>query len=575
MRAVYSLGLLVCFACGQEGPLMLSPAGQSIPGAESVLLFEAMPEHAIHGDWYLCTAPEFLPCLAVENGPRKPVHMVPKPAEDGSYREGGANWFELRNPSGLPFVLDLCPEPIEPLAAFFRLRLAESLSHSLPHIFALLEPRDVERAVGGALGKNAHGGHLWLSRRAIVGLGGRCLLPTTVKQWVSDQPLVWFPSTAEPGVFSAKTGGELPSPTEVLSSPWVVCRADPGSALCLDEEGSGGFVVLAGPRGSQQRELAGEGAYFEQVDPGVFDLAILGNGVHGSMDVQVIEGRQMSAGQVTWLGDFPAPQPVDSALTVRVDLDVRGESPEEPFQVKVSSAGLFQGGRSQVEILLPLPPDGFLVVTGLPVGLWLVSVEAPKDWMLQGDPGQSVQIAGDASCSLKLTAARAAIIGLDLGDHWRSRGPHLLTLWDEHGRRDMTVDLRPRGEVLWNSDHQVPLGSYLCWFRPRDLQPMGQDVAYGTVEIGDKGVLRLEPEPGLVLVEAPVEGTAIPPRGQTLLLADSSGQALDPPLLIVPGRRQDGSAATGLLSASMILVHQASGKRVFDRGEPGTGYSVE
>jgi hypothetical protein len=53
------------------------------------------------------------------------------------------------------------------------------------------------------------------------------------------------------------------------------------------------------------------------------------------------------------------------------------------------------------------------------------------------------------------------------------------------------------------------------------------------------------------------------------------GEALDPPLRIVPRLRSDGNAATELLSAKMVLLDEVSGARVFDRGLPAAGYFVE
>jgi hypothetical protein len=93
--------------------------------------------------------------------------------------------------------------------------------------------------------------------------------------------------------------------------------------------------------------------------------------------------------------------------------------------------------------------------------------------------------------------------------------------------------------------------------------------------VGLDGRILLAPEPGLVLVEEAAVGERASPRGRPLLLATDMGEALDPPLRIVPRLRSDGNAATELLSAKMVLLDEVSGARVFDRGLPAAGYFVE
>jgi hypothetical protein len=489
--------------------------------------------------------------------------------------DGAAHWFDLRNPTEMSFVLDLSPAAIDPLPEFLLLRLREQLSVWRPQLLVMLESNDLTRAAQEALAPQSSGGLLWLGKRRILPGGGRGIVPPSCTDWSCDQALVWTPADAAACNLDGRTSGAMPTPEEFSGRLWIVVPAVPGSAICWDESPSPSLVVLGDQAGSQQRELSGRGAFFEQVTPGPARLALLGPTEKHAVSVQLVSDLQLDAGRVAWLGSYKAPEPHGSILSVAVDLDVQGDLDGELIDLEIAGQGALLQGQPGITLRLPLRADGTLVVRGLDEGFWGLRIVAPAGWLLEGQSEQSLELGAEAACSFDLVALPAVDLEVELASTWGSRGPHLLTLHGSRGRLDLSLDLRREGWILWNSAHRIPIGDYLVWLRPRAADPKGRDVAFGWVTVGLDGRILLAPEPGLVLVEEAAVGERASPRGRPLLLATDMGEALDPPLRIVPRRRSDGNAATELLSAKMVLLDEVSGARVFDRGLPAAGYFVE
>ncbi|HIG87980.1 MAG TPA: hypothetical protein EYQ25_13195 [Planctomycetes bacterium] len=577
-RILLLVVLFACLACGRPSPAVLDPSGEVVPDARADYLFSDEEGR----DWFLCGAPGFLFSLAVSEGESTSVILVPKPSSEQSSgipdhapMEGAAHWFDLRNPTDMGFVLDLSPAPMDPLPEFLLLRLREQLSVWRPHLLVMLKSKDLTRAAQEALAPQSRGGLLWVGKRRVPPGGGRGIVPPSCTDWSCDQALVWTPADAAACNLDGRTSGAMPTPAEFLGRAWIVVPAVPGSAICWDESPSPSLVVLGDQAGSQQRELAGRGAFFEQVTPGPARLALLGPPEKHPVHVQLVPDLQLDAGRIAWLGSYNAPEPQGSVLSVAVDLDVQGDLDGEWIDLEIASQGALLQGQPGITLRLPLWADGTLLVRGLDEGFWGLRIVAPAGWLLEGQSEQSLELGAEAACTFDLVALPAVDLEVDLASTWGSRGPHLLTLHGSRGRLDLSLDLRREGGILWNSAHRIPIGDYLVWMRPRAADPRGRDVAFARVSVGLDGRILLVPEPGLVLVEEAAPGERASPRGRPLLLATDVGGALDPRLRIVPRRRSDGNAATELLSSKMILLDEVGGARVFDRGLPAAGYSVE
>ncbi len=577
-RILLLVVLFACLACGRPSPVVLDPSGDVVSDARADYLFSDEEGR----DWFLCGAPGFFFSLAVSEGESMPVSLVPKPSSEQSSGvpdhapvDGAAHWFDLRNPTDMGFVLDLSPAPVDPLPEFLLLRLREQLSVRRPELLLMLESKDLTRAAQEALAPQSRGGLLWFGKRRVPPGGGRGSVPPSCTEWSCDQALVWTPADAAASNLDGRTSGAMPTPAEFSGRAWIVAPAVPGSAICWDESPFPSLVVLGDQAGSQQRELSGRGAFFEQVTPGPARLALLGPIEKHPVDLQFVSDLQLDDGRIAWLGSYNAPDPQGGTLSVALDLDVQGDLDGELMYLELASQGALLQGQPGITVRLPLRADGTLVVRGLDEGFWGLRIVAPAGWMLEGQSEQSLELGAEAACSFDLVALPAVDLEVDLASTWRSRGPHLLTLHGSRGRLDLSLDLRREGGILWNSAHRIPIGDYFVWMRPRAADPKGRDVAFDRVTVGLDGRILLVPEPGLVLVETATAGERASPRGRPLLLASDAGEALDPPLRIVPRLRGDGNAASELLSSKMILLDEVSGARVFDRGLPATGYSVE
>ena len=566
----WSFALLVIMACRPAGPILVGPTGQTIEGGES----SPFLRDSSGREWSLCSAPGYLPSLCV--GPDPAVTLVPHGEQSAHEVDpGSAQWFAICNPCPEGFLLDLSPDPQDFPGDSSAENLALALQERWPGRFDHLDKEDVQRAAQEALAPDSSGGLLWQSNLPVPSGASAWLVPPGVKDWSCGQSLVWTPLDAAHGHLQGQSSGVLPPRNEFAGKPWVVAAPSAGSAILWAPQPSSGWAVLADLGQSQRKDLTRGGALFEGLNRGAGVLAICAGATDGSVDLQVVEDLQVEDQGVAWLGHFPGIAGAKTQLRIDADLKWPGGEFDPSIGVEVTIPLRFSMAKAQLVLDFPFPQDGPLILKGLPQGAWDVRVVAPVTAMLEGKTSVGVQVEATSSCSFNLTVHPAVELEVNLAPEWSSRGPHLLTLYGIHGRIDMSLDLREGDWILWNSEHRVPLGDYLAWMRPRAPDPRGQSVAYTQVKVDRLGGIHLSPEPGLVLVEKAETDAPPSPRGKALLMANPEGEALDPPLSLVPRRRSDRNAATELLSAEMVLLDAVTGERVFDRGVCATGYYVE
>lgn len=557
-----SWSLLLLAACTPAPPVATRADGTPLPEAVVVPMFEGLSGRT----WWFASAPDHVPAIGVD-GPLRLWAVPPANAEGGG--PGEAAWLRIASPGEESLTLDVghgLAELEEPLLV---LRLMEGLSAADPSVLFGLDRRDLARSARIALDEGAC--PLWRRIVPLRASGGRLLTEPGEARWSCDRPIAWLPAGAEPRMMEPRLAGTFVAPGSV-----VLPLGEPGRASAWTETIPGGWALLADGARCQQESLQGRfsGVAFDAVTPGPLRLAALEEIAPSTLRLGPVAELQAREGGALWMGLLPGLGPTPASL--RVEPEVLRPSSEEgpPLELVMHELGAAQLRLPALSFRVPFSHDRPVELQGLERGPWALDVTVGAEgWLVRGFEATTLEAPTGVLLQPTLRVVRGGELQLASPEAWPTRGPHLLTLFGEGERIDLSVDFRPQGHVIFGQPPLVPDGSYIAWLRAEVGSGAARDVAFTAVDVTLGEPLALESGPGLTFVQDS-DGTT-GPTGRMVLFVDEDGLPLGRGAHAVPRRRADGAYELPGVGPEARLVDAATRELVLDRGVPAAGYSVE